>query len=70
MHPIVSEQIALTHAEELRRQAEHHRQVGLARRASPARRTDDMRVVLAGVALRFARALDREGRVVPTVPAH
>lgn len=69
MHPIVLEQLARDHGEEFRLRAAHHRQVALVRRVSPAGRTDDVRLALAGVALRFARALDRDGRVVPTVAA-
>lgn len=61
MHPIVSEQIARSRMQELHRQAE------VARRLRAARRPRyGVRVALASAALRLARALDREGRVVPT----
>lgn len=67
MHPIVSEQIARSRGEEFRHRAAHHRQVALVRRPSPGR--TDVRLALAGLALQFARALDPDGRVVPSLAA-
>lgn len=61
MHPIVSQQIAKSRVEDL------HRQAAVARRAAPARSRQRLRLVLASAALGVARALDREGRVVPAV---
>lgn len=60
MHPIVSEQIARSRMQEL------HRVAAAARRgAGAARPVEPWRITLAAAALRLARALDREGRVVP-----
>lgn len=61
MHPIVSEQIARSRVEEL------HRKAAIARRAAAARPIPGPRLALAAAALRLARALDRDGRVVPAV---
>lgn len=60
MHPIVSEQIARSRMQEL------HRDAAAARRgAGVARDRGSWRITLAAAALRLARALDRDGRVVP-----
>jgi hypothetical protein len=62
MHPIVTEQIARSRAQELYRQAE------LARRVPrPVPRRHALRLVAASGALRLARTLDRDERVVPAV---
>lgn len=61
MHPIVSEQIARIRLEEL------HRQAAAVRRSATAPSIPSPRLVLAAAALRLARALDRDGRVVPAV---
>lgn len=60
MHPIVSEQIARSRLEELHRNA-----AAVRRGAAVARPGVPWRIALATAALRLARALDREGRVVP-----
>lgn len=60
MHPIVSEQIARSRMQEL------HRDAAAARRlARVVRAGEPWRIAVATAALRLARALDREGRVVP-----
>ncbi|MBW3561027.1 MAG: hypothetical protein KY437_00860 [Actinobacteria bacterium] len=61
MHPIVSEQIARERLQEL------HREAAIARRIAAVRNTPGPRLALAAAALRLARALDRDGRVVPAV---
>lgn len=67
MHPIISEQIAWSRGAELRRRAQHHRDVARMRRTSQGSRTSDLRLALAGIAFRLARTLDRDGRVVPSL---
>lgn len=69
MHPIVLEQLARSHGEDFRRRAEHRRCVALARQVSPTTRLAGVRLTAAGLALHLARALDRDGRVVPSVAA-
>lgn len=66
MHPIVSEQIARSRMEELHRQAAVARRYELASRTSSAA---SPRLALASASLRLARALDRDGRVVPAAIA-
>lgn len=69
MHPIVLEQLAHSRSEELRSRAERRRHRTLVRRAVPARGPGGARLALAHVALHLARALDPDGRVVPTLAA-
>lgn len=69
MHPIVLEQLAQSRSEALRSRAERRRHLALVRRAAPARRPGGARLALAYVALHVARALDPDGRVVPSLAA-
>lgn len=67
MHPIVSEQIARSRLEELRREAAIARRTSPARPGRPASGVHRVRLGLATAALALARSLDRDGRVVPAV---
>lgn len=69
MHPDLMEQLALAKMQQMLALAEGRRLVTAGQgRAAESRWASAVRVGLAGQALRLARALDRDGAVVPCVP--
>ncbi len=66
MHPMLVEQMARLRMEQLHREAEARRRL----RAAPGYAGRSVRLLLAAHALRLARALDRDARVVPAHTGH